>query len=56
MPTKKNLPKSLDEIEYTPFVGRDIDLNIKGKPSVYLRNVIIPYYRRVLTGNSRQIK
>ena len=59
MPTKKNLPKSLDEIEYTPFVGRDIDLNIKGKPSVYLRNVIIPYYRKVirsLEGEIRLIK
>jgi hypothetical protein len=46
----KSLPKSLDEIEFVPFVGRKIDLNTKGKPSVYLRNVIIPYYRGVIRG------
>ena len=47
---KKVLPKSIDDIEYIPFVGRDIDLNIKGKPSTYLRNVVIPYYRKVIKG------
>lgn len=46
----KSLPRSLDEIEFVPFVGREIDLNTKGKPSVYLRNVIIPYYRKVIRG------
>ena len=51
----KNLPKSLDEIEYIPFVGRDIDLNTKGKPSVYLRNVIIPYYRKVIRGLEKEV-
>lgn len=51
----KNLPKSIDEIEFTPFVGRDIDLNTKGKPSVYLRNVIIPYYRKVIRGLEKEI-
>jgi len=56
MRTKKNLPKSLDEIEFVPFVGRDIDLNIKGKPSVYLRNVIIPYYRGVIRGLETEIR
>jgi hypothetical protein len=56
MPTKKDLPKSLDEIEFVPFVGRDIDLNTKGKPSVYLRNVIIPYYRGVIRGLETEIK
>ena len=56
MGTKKQLPKSIDEIEYTPFVKRDIDLNIKGKPSVYLRNVIIPYYRRVIRGLEGEIR
>ena len=29
MGTKKQLPKSIDEIEYTPFVKRDIDLKHK---------------------------
>lgn len=48
MSTKKNLPASINDIEFIPFVGRDIDLNTKGKPSVYLRNVIIPYYRKVV--------
>ena len=52
----KNLPKSIDEIEYVPFVGREIDLNTKGKPSVYLRNVIIPYYRKVIRGLETDIK
>lgn len=47
---KKVLPKSIDDIEYIPFVGRDIDLNTKGKPSTYLRNVVIPYYRKVIKG------
>jgi len=56
MATKKQLPKSLDEIEFIPFVGRDIDLNIKGKPSVYLRNVIIPYYRGVIRGLETEIR
>jgi hypothetical protein len=56
MRTKKNLPKSLDEIEFVPFVGRDIDLNTKGKPSVYLRNVIIPYYRGVIRGLETEIR
>lgn len=56
MRTKKNLPKSLDDIEYIPFVGRDIDLNIKGKPSVYLRNVVIPYYRKVIRSLEGEIK
>jgi len=56
MRTKKDLPKSLDEIEFVPFVGRDIDLNTKGKPSVYLRNVIIPYYRGVIRGLETEIK
>ena len=56
MGTKKQLPKSIDEIEYTPFVKRDIDLNRKGKPSVYLRNVIIPYYRRVIRGLEGEIR
>lgn len=52
----KNLPKSIDEIEFVPFVGRKIDLNTKGKPSVYLRNVIIPYYRGVIRGLELEIK
>jgi len=52
---KKVLPKSIDDIEYIPFVGRDIDLNIKGKPSTYLRNVIIPYYRKVIRGLETEI-
>lgn len=52
---KKNLPKTIDEIEYIPFVGRDIDLNTKGKPSIYLRNVIIPYYRKVIRGLDKEI-
>ena len=52
---KKNLPKSIDDIEFIPFVGRDIDLNTKGKPSVYLRNVIIPYYRKVVRGLEKEI-
>ena len=52
---KKNLPKSIDDIEFVPFVGRDIDLNTKGKPSVYLRNVIIPYYRKVIRGLESEI-
>ena len=52
----KNLPKSIDEIEFIPFVGRKIDLNTKGKPSVYLRNVIIPYYRGVIRGLELEIK
>lgn len=52
---KKNLPNTLDEIEFIPFVGRDIDLNTKGKPSLYLRNVIIPYYRRVIRGLEKEI-
>lgn len=52
---KKNLPKSIDDIEFVPFVGRDIDLNTKGKPSVYLRNVIIPYYRKVVRGLEKEI-
>jgi hypothetical protein len=56
MRTKKDLPKSLDEIEFVPFVGRDIDLNTKGKPSVYLRNVIIPYYRGVIRGLETEIR
>ena len=56
MRAKKSLPKSLDEIEFVPFVGRDIDLNIKGKPSVYLRNVIIPYYRGVIRGLETEIR
>jgi hypothetical protein len=56
MRTKKNLPKSLNEIEFVPFVGRDIDLNTKGKPSVYLRNVIIPYYRGVIRGLETEIR
>jgi len=51
----KSLPKSLDEIEFVPFVGRKIDLNTKGKPSVYLRNVIIPYYRGVIRGMEVEI-
>jgi hypothetical protein len=56
MRTRKDLPKSLDEIEFVPFVGRDIDLNTKGKPSVYLRNVIIPYYRSVIRGLETEIR
>jgi len=52
---KKKLPSTIDEIEYIPFVGRDIDLNTKGKPSVYLRNVIIPYYRKVIRGLESEI-
>jgi hypothetical protein len=56
MGTKKQLPKSLDEIEFVPFVGREIDLNTKGKPSVYLRNVIIPYYRGVIRGLETEIR
>lgn len=52
----KNLPKSIDEIEFVPFVGRDIDLNTKGKPSVYLRDVIIPYYRKVIRGLETEIR
>jgi hypothetical protein len=52
---KKNLPKSIDDIEFIPFVGRDIDLNTKGKPSLYLRNVIIPYYRKVIRGLESEI-
>jgi hypothetical protein len=56
MRTKKDLPKSLDEIKFVPFVGRDIDLNTKGKPSVYLRNVIIPYYRGVIRGLETEIR
>ncbi len=52
----KNLPKSIDEIEFIPFVGRDIDLNTKGKPSTYLRNVIIPYYRKVIRGMECEIR
>lgn len=52
---KKVLPKSIDDIEYIPFVGRDIDLNTKGKPSTYLRNVIIPYYRKVIRGLETEI-
>ena len=52
----KNLPKSIDEIEFVPFVGRKIDLNTKGKPSVYLRNVIIPHYRGVIRGLELEIK
>lgn len=52
---KKNLPKSIDDIEFIPFVGRDIDLNTKGKPSLYLRNVIIPYYRKVIRGLEKEI-
>lgn len=52
---RKNLPKSIDEIEFVSFVGRDIDLNTKGKPSVYLRNVIIPYYRKVIRGLDKEI-
>ncbi len=52
---KKNLPKSIDDIEFVPFVGRDIDLNTKGKPSLYLRNVIIPYYRKVIRGLESEI-
>lgn len=52
----KNLPKSIDEIEFVPFVGRKIDLNTKGKPSVYLRNVIIPYYRGVIRGLEIEIR
>lgn len=52
---KKQLPKSIDDIEFVPFVGRDIDLNTKGKPSVYLRNVIIPYYRKVIRGLESEI-
>jgi hypothetical protein len=56
MRTRKDLPKSLDEIEFIPFVGRDIDLNTKGKPSVYLRNVIIPYYRSVIRGLETEIR
>lgn len=53
---KKNLPQSIDEIEFIPFVGRDIDLNTKGKPSTYLRNVIIPYYRKVVRGLEKDIE
>lgn len=53
---RKDLPKSIDEIEFVPFVGRDIDLNTKGKPSVYLRNVIIPYYRKVIRGMETEIR
>ena len=52
---RKELPKSIDDIEFIPFVGRDIDLNTKGKPSVYLRNVIIPYYRKVIGGLEKEI-
>jgi hypothetical protein len=52
---KKKLPSTIDEIEFIPFVGRDIDLNTKGKPSVYLRNVIIPYYRKVIRGLEGEI-
>jgi len=52
---KKVLPKSIDDIEYIPFVGRDIDLNTKGKPSTYLRNVVIPYYRKVIRGLETEI-
>ena len=52
---KKKLPSTIDEIEFIPFVGRNIDLNTKGKPSVYLRNVIIPYYRKVIRGLEGEI-
>lgn len=52
---RKELPKSIDDIEYIPFVGRDIDLNTRGKPSVYLKNVIIPYYRKVIRGLETEI-
>lgn len=52
---RKELPKSIDDIEFIPFVGRDIDLNTRGKPSVYLRNVIIPYYRKVIGGLEKEI-
>lgn len=52
---RKELPKSIDDIEYVPFVGRDIDLNTKGKPSTYLRNVLIPYYRKVIKGLESEV-
>lgn len=52
----RNLPKSIDEIEFIPFIGRDVDLNTKGKPSIYLRNVIIPYYRKVIRGLETEIR
>jgi hypothetical protein len=52
---KKELPKSLKEIEFVPYVGRDIDLKTKGKPSVYLKNVIIPHYRAVIRSLEAQI-
>lgn len=54
--SKKSLPKSIDDVEFVPFVGRDLDLNTKGKPSTYLRNVIIPYYRKVIVGLEKEIK
>lgn len=52
---KKVLPKTLKEIEFVPYVGRDIDLNTKGKPSLYLKNVIIPHYRAVIRSLETQI-
>lgn len=52
---KKELPKTLAEIEFIPFEKRDIDTNIKGKPSVYLRNVLIPYYRRLIAVRDMEI-
>lgn len=52
---REDLPKSIDDIEFIPFVGRKIDLNTKGKPSVYLRNVIIPYYRKVIRALEQDI-
>lgn len=52
----KELPKTLKEIEFIPFQKRDIDTNTKGKPSTYLRNVLIPYYRRVIISQEEEIR
>lgn len=53
---KKELPKSINDIEFVNFQKRDIDTNMHGKPSSYLRNVLIPYYRRVINAKDDEIR